>query len=64
MIVVFQRVGYRPPVEADYASTAQGLKPNRDKIAGWLYNQRHELAMTWWFNYPNTVERLKYKPKR
>ncbi|MEI7835887.1 MAG: hypothetical protein WCK05_05695, partial [Planctomycetota bacterium] len=64
MIVVFQRIGYRPPVAAEFASVSQGDKPDRAKIASYLFGQRLRAARGWWFNYPNTVERLSYKPER
>lgn len=64
MIVVFQRIGYRPPVAAEFASSGQGPAPDRAKIASYLANQRHRTARAWWFNYHNATARLDYKPER
>ncbi|MCY2927588.1 MAG: hypothetical protein NT031_19540, partial [Planctomycetota bacterium] len=64
MIVVFQRIGYRPPVAAEFTSVGQGTAPDRVKIASYLAGQRIRAARSWWFSYPNTVERLGYKSER
>ncbi|MCY2931255.1 MAG: hypothetical protein NTV86_17560 [Planctomycetota bacterium] len=61
VIVVFQRIGWRPPVSSDFYSVGQGEKLDRNKVAGCLANQRVSAGWTWWFNNANVIQRLGYK---